>query len=248
MVPLYIHTFGMWEPDLTSYIGRSLDMGDVFIDVGANLGYFSVLAANRVGTTGRVIAIEPCEQIVRMLKQTMRLNREAANRTEMIEKAAGAARGELQMYRGPSHNLGLTSPVGDHKGVVADSVVECAPLGDLVGIETLGRARMIKVDVEGGEPDVLAGLLPEIRNCRDDVEIAVELSPAWWSDRTLTVAGVLQPWMEAGFHVYELKNNYWPWRYLWPRDVRAPQRMRRLPAQPVKRLEVILSKRDAEEL
>ena len=61
---------------------------------------------------------------------------------------------------------------------------------------------------------------------------------------------MLRPFLERGFHVYLLPNNYWTWRYLWPRDVGAPQRLRDLAIleRRVARLDIVLSRIDADAL
>src|SRR5262249_10578177 len=64
----YVYYFGMWEPNLTRWIWERLRPGDTFIDVGANIGYFSLLAAKRVGATGRVVAIEASPKIFSALQ------------------------------------------------------------------------------------------------------------------------------------------------------------------------------------
>jgi FkbM family methyltransferase len=57
---IFIH--GAYEPELSAFFHRALRPGMTFVDVGAHYGYFSLLAAHRVGETGRVLAIEPCER------------------------------------------------------------------------------------------------------------------------------------------------------------------------------------------
>ncbi len=63
--------WGVWEPDETRVILRLLRPGDTVIDVGANVGYFTLLAATQVGPTGRVFAVEPVPPTVRRLKQNV---------------------------------------------------------------------------------------------------------------------------------------------------------------------------------
>jgi len=59
---------------------------------------------------------------------------------------------------------------------------------------------------------------------------------------------VLQPFMNAGFHVYAMENSYWPWRYLWPNSAPRPRRMRGGLEERKRRIDVVLSREDAEAL
>src|SRR5262249_887460 len=71
----FIYFFGMWEPCLTCWILEQLAPGDVFIDVGANIGYYSLLASKLVGEFGLVVAIEPSPTIFNTLKNNLALNK-----------------------------------------------------------------------------------------------------------------------------------------------------------------------------
>ena len=79
---VFVH--GVYEPELSAHFYRTLQPGQTFVDVGAHYGYFSILAAHRVGASGRVLSIEPCERTswrlyhnVSALKQ-VKLHRNAA--------------------------------------------------------------------------------------------------------------------------------------------------------------------------
>jgi FkbM family methyltransferase len=248
---MYLYLFGVWEPDLASYLRSRLQPGDVFIDVGANIGYDTLLAARCVGAsnaTGRVVAIEASPAVFARLSETLRDNGSPAN-VRAINMAAARTPGTLRIYAGPQHNVGLTTTV-QRGSMPAAGEVQALPLGDLLQADEFGRARVIKIDVEGGEDAVLAGMQACVDRLPRDVEIAVELSPLWWSDRSKTASGVLRPFMERGFNVYTVPNNYWPWRYLWPNDVARPRRLRdqQLLTRPVKRIDVILSRLDVDML
>ena len=65
---------GIWEPYETSLVLGALQPGDVFVDVGANIGYFPVIAAGRVGRAGRVLAFEPDPDNYRLLSENLELN------------------------------------------------------------------------------------------------------------------------------------------------------------------------------
>jgi len=245
-IQMYLWLFDIWEPDLTSFISDRLTAGDVFVDVGANIGYFSALAARRVGPAGKVVAIEASPTVFTSLSETMRLNN-IEGTVRCINKAASRGKGRITVYAGPTHNIGLTTTVRA-RGFEEQSVVEALPLDELLTREEVRGARLIKIDVEGAEDEVLAGMQTVIAECRDDAEILLELSPLWCADQTKRPIDVLQPLFDAGFHAYEMDNNYWPWRYLWPCCVGRPRRCTRDLTKRVKRIDLVMSRRDGEQL
>jgi len=244
LIQMYLWLFGVWEPELTDFINSRLTGGEGFLDVGANIGYFSALAVRRVGTSGIVIAVEPSPSVFKLLEETIRLNARGA-RVRAINAAAGADIGSVPIYSGPSHNIGLTTTVAE-RGFELECVIPSLPLDKLLAPEEIALLRVIKVDVEGREPEVLRGMAELVRDSRVDLEVLIELSPNWWADSTLAVTDVLQPFLSAGFNIYEIRNSYWPWRYLWPRSVARPRRRRSRLPERVDRLDLILSRRDAD--
>jgi FkbM family methyltransferase len=248
LIQMYLWVFGIWEPDLTQFIESRLTEGDGFIDVGANIGYFAALAARRVGPNGRVVAIE-ARSVFALLGETLRPNPHTAN-TRRISGAAASERGTLPIYSGPDHNVGLTTTVRSFRSLEFHEIatVEALPIDGLLTNDEVRSARLVKIDVEGGEVGVLAGMKSIIRQCRDDVEILIELSPEWWPGHTRRPIDVLEPFFRAGFHAYEIDNNYWPWRYLWPQSIRRPRRCRRDLTERSACIDLALSRRDEEVL
>jgi FkbM family methyltransferase len=238
-IQTYLYLFGVWEPDITAYIGRRLAPGRTFIDVGANIGYHALLAS--VGGQSPVVAIEASPRIFRMLQDEVRVN--DAGSVRLVNAAVSDQTGSCAVYGGPLGNIGLSTTVRQ-RGFDAEAEVVAAPLGDLLEPQELRTAQLVKIDVEGGEDAVLRGMTECLKACPDDVEILVELSPQWWSDRRQTPVDVLRPLLDAGFHVYRIDNNLWPWRYLWPNDVRPPVRVAEPLTKRVKRLDLVLSRTD----
>jgi FkbM family methyltransferase len=247
LVQMYIWLFDVWEPDLTDIVRRRLGSGDGFIDVGANIGYFSCLASRIVGDHGCVIAVEASPPIFSQLEETVRLNE--CRGIRLLNKAASDAHGAQEVFAGPAHNIGLTTTIKS-RGFRKQATVEAMPLDAMVTSDELSTIALVKIDVEGGEVSVLAGMDHIVRHGPDRLEILVELSPLWWNRTSMTPREVLQPLIAAGFNVYLIENNYWPWRYLWPNCVRRPQRLRDLSVlnQRRKRFDLLLSRRDADAL
>ncbi len=246
LIQTYLYLFGIWEPDITSFISRRLAPGDTFVDVGANVGYHVLLASRVLDGRGRVTAIEASPAVFRALLSNLALNGDPSN-VRAINMAASDVPGRVKVYRGPDHNVGLTTTVRT-RGLPAEAEVEGAPLADLLERGELRTARLVKIDVEGAEDVVLRGMRSFLKACPRDVEIVLELSPLWWADQRQTVEQVLKELLDAGFHPYRISNNLFPWRYLWPNDVAPPRRMRELPRRNVKRIDMVLSREDRETL
>lgn len=191
------------------------------------------------------MAIEASPTIFEALKANLALNH--VSNCRLVNMAAAAEAGSLRVYRGPTHNTGLTTTVAS-RGFPLEATVEAAPLADMLEPREITTARLVKIDVEAAEDAVLAGLDGFLERCPRDVEIVVELSPRWWSNPRQTPKDVLRRFFDAGFFAYEIDNNLWPWRYLWPAAVGRPRRLRRSLERRPKRLDLVLSRVDREEL
>jgi FkbM family methyltransferase len=172
---------GKYEPQVTALFRKVLKEGDVCVDAGAHVGYFTLLAATIVGETGRVYAFEPDPATHRILRANVELN-EAAN-VSAFAAAAGAEDGEAVLHTVPPGNSGRAS-LRPADVVRAGRVpVPVRRLATAVPAAELPRLRLVKIDVEGAEADVLHGLEPAFEAGARPAVI-VELHPAWWDDDT----------------------------------------------------------------
>ena len=246
LIATYIWVFQEWEPDVTRFITSRLGDGDVFVDVGANIGYYSLLAAESVGDCGGVVAVEASPAMFEDLHCNT-LASDHGDRIREVNKAAAAKSGTLTVFAGPRHNAGMSTTLPT-RGLHVESTVDALPLDEILTFQEITSTRLIKIDVEGAEPDVLAGMCNLIGSMRPDAEIVVELSPRWWPDRQLRPLEVLRPFIEAGFNVYRMKNSYSAWRYLWPNQVSDAVRLRDPLTRRVSRLDLVLSRYDGDRL
>lgn len=223
IIQRYLFLYGRWEPNLTQWLRERLRPGDVFVDVGANIGYFSLLAAEIVGASGKVVAIEASPSIYKRLVDNVRRNR--SDNVRPVHVAAASQVGRLRLFRAPSYNLGASSTYAD-VGYEDEGEVEARPLHQIVTTEEIRRARVIKVDVEGAEAAVIEGLLPALSSCRADLEIVVEVGggPAGSPTANQSAAAIIPAFAQHGFHPYRIVNDYRPAAYLEqgvrPRPVR----------------------------
>ena len=174
----YIAYFGVWEPHLTALIEQTLRPGDAFVDVGANVGYFSLLASTLVGEGGSVVAIEAAPQTAALLAENVR----GRSNVRTISAAAWDANCSLDFYVG--EHVSAQAAVDrdwterwNSGSRITPVTVAAAPLSEMLTDDELKRTRMVKIDVEGAEAAVLRGLLPAIDGLRDDALIVCEVTP-----------------------------------------------------------------------
>ncbi len=246
-VSLYLYLFGIWEPDITEFIKRRLKPGNVFVDVGANIGYHSVLASKLVGEQGRVVAIEASPTTFDLLKENLSLNPHCEN-VRAVNMAAASMVTKLNVYGGSPFSLGLTSTRNQRDRRRPDAEVDAAPLDDMIHDDELGRVRLIKIDVEGAEPSVIAGMNKLIQCCPPDTEFLIEVTPRLWKDSDDRPEDVLEKFFEAGFQAYRIPNDYLPGRYLCPFRNGRPQRIDGPIKSALGELDVVLSRCNASEL
>lgn len=229
LVQSRIYYTGVWEPSLTQLIKKRVSRGDVFVDIGANVGYFTVLAAGLVGKEGKVVAIEASPTIHAKLCDNIRINR--LSNVVTYNCAVAESSGVADVYYGHETNIGHTSILETEVGV-REATVEKKPLDLILSHEDLLRAKMIKIDVEGLEGPVLQSLLAHAQDLRDDLEIVVEFSPSSLGHFGLTAESVLMQMGDAGFHASTLHNSY-EWDAWHDTSARPPQPLKRVPDSQV---------------
>ena len=164
---------GIWEPYETSLLLSMLRPGDVFVDVGANIGYFSILAASVVGEGGAVFAFEPDPDNFSLLRRNIDLNRQQASIVAVqAALAADAGTGELFLSE---DNL------GDHQIYATGDGRHSLPITLVNGCDYLGHRLshmdLLKIDTQGSEYQVMAGLLPLLVALPTPPRILIELTP-----------------------------------------------------------------------
>ena len=138
---------GRVELPVQQAVAAALFDGAVFFDVGANVGFYTLLAARAVGPTGRVVAFEPHPQNVQALERNVQLN--GLENVLIVPKAASRAAGHASL----EVRNRATARLGTQHGLEVETVA----LDDIVSAHPELRPDVVKIDVEGHELDVLAG-------------------------------------------------------------------------------------------
>ena len=161
---------GNYEPDVTAVFRRLLRPGMGVVDVGANIGYFSLLSASLVGPSGFVLAVEPNPENARMLEASRRLNR--FDHLTIAQVAAGPCIGLLVLHVAQSNGT-TSAPPTELATLLAARTVPCIAIDSLVpASQPIG---LIKVDVEGAEYNALLGCSQLL--ARERPPIISEFSP-----------------------------------------------------------------------
>ncbi|MBS4729544.1 FkbM family methyltransferase [Mycobacterium sp. SM1] len=184
---------GVWEPALSEFILRHVQEGDVCVDVGANIGYFALLCAQREGPAGKVIAIEAAPHTAQRLRANLALNG-VAGIVDVIEAACAAQQGELTFYLHP-HNDGwsqLSPPTrGRYRFMMGKTwipvTVAADTLPSIVGADAQ-RVSLIRLDIEGAEAAIASQIVAGFTHPR--LVLALEVMPP--------IDATLMPFQEQG--------------------------------------------------
>jgi len=163
-------------PELLDFAREHVKPGAVVWDVGANLGLFSLAAAVKAGANGRVLAIEPDPQMLKILRRSMREMPASAAPIQAVCAAVSDAPGVVQLSvsnRGRSSNFMAGTPGSSTSGGVRALVdVAAVTLDGLM--ETTGAPDVVKIDVETAEMLVLSGGTRLLAEARPIILVEVE--------------------------------------------------------------------------
>lgn len=239
LVQGFIYYFGIWEPNLTAFIKKRLQclQGRTFVDVGANVGYFSLLVAYQLAQV-KVVAIEAFPSIYERLVDNVKLNGLTNIRTVAV--AATENKQQVFMYHSGKNNEGATTSVRG-KFQTEPMVVEGLPLSEILTEVEIEQVRLIKIDVEGAEYSVIKGMSSLLSRFQKDIEIIVEITPESIGEKNL--AEIFDMFEMVGFYPYILTNIYDVEYYLFSQATSTITRMKEIPK---KQTDVIFSRTNAE--
>ena len=156
-IPLEIWAGRYFEKHELEFMLRILGPGMTFVDVGANVGLFSIPAAKKL-QPGRVFAFEPSGWTYQQLNQNAVLNK--LDNLHSVQSALGDYRGEAVLQINTTGKDGLNTigkPVHDDSEVVASEVIPITTLDEFLQENAITRVDAMKVDVEGAELLVFRG-------------------------------------------------------------------------------------------
>ena len=171
---------GTWERWLTEVLSRLLRPGMTFVDVGANFGYYSVLAASQVGPRGRVFSFEANDAVADLLWRSVNVNG-FEDRVTVVPRAVHETSGKISFSR--LERLLGASRVADFDAALLEQYhdeavtvqVDAVSLDDFFADDAIG-VDVVKIDAEGSEPAILRGMAGILRS-RPAVKVVFEYGP-----------------------------------------------------------------------
>jgi FkbM family methyltransferase len=188
---------GCYEPTQTNWFKTCVKNGDVFIDVGANFGYYTSLGASIVGEKGRVFAFEP-SPVANIVIENM-IADSNINNVVLIKSAVGDTNGAVDLYMPNTEYL--------HSPSIMQSDIDFTPiqisvvtLDNFEPFKGIDEIKLIKIDVEGYEPNVLDGMDNLIKEKRVK-NIFCEFN-SWWLERnSITSKQLLERFLDYRYKI-----------------------------------------------
>jgi len=155
---------GTLEPPVQEALRRLLAPGDVFYDIGANVGFFTLIGARLVGPQGRVIAFEPVPWCAHAVGRNIELNDFA--HAEIRAEAVGAADGRARLLVVGEASWSHLSSTGRHADVREEIDVRVVAIDELVAAGAIPPPGVLKIDTEGAELQAIEGMRATIERHR----------------------------------------------------------------------------------
>jgi FkbM family methyltransferase len=163
---------GVREPYLTEAIQKEIKEGDVIVDIGANIGYYTLQVARLAGDNGKVYAIEPVPENVELLKKNIELN--DYSNIEVFQLAVGDVNKTAYVYITDRRN---TAAMIETQASIDKAPVELTTLDKF--LENKPPPSLIRMDVEGYEAEIMKGMRGLLESNKP-LKLIIEIHPLYY--------------------------------------------------------------------
>jgi len=201
VIQCHIGTRGEWEGDIYQAVRPLVHDGDIVLDIGAHVGYSTVLFADWVGPAGKVYSFEPYAPHVERILSNLQMN-ELVDRVEIISAAVSDVEGSADFYTAVGLNSGVGSLLRPRRSATS-MTVSTIRLDDWIRQHAIINVALCKLDIEGAEGAALKGMSDTLE-AHVVKTFLIELHPAELLTMGQSVEGVLSYIAEAGYDI-----SYW---------------------------------------
>jgi len=195
-----IYFFGIWEPHLTEFMRKTIKSDDVVVDVGANIGYFTLLMSRLVGKGGSVVSIEAFPPTFGKLSKNVERN--DCDNVISRQVAVSDHKGEIQLFQSEhgDKDTGKITTVELSGNSVVTSVACDTLMNILATTVQIDRVSFIKIDVEGAEAPLLSEIIKNKDRFAPRFVLVSEIG-----DANMHFADTFK---KNGFQCFYLENDY----------------------------------------
>jgi len=190
-------TFEKFETEL---VKKEIAKGDIVLDIGANIGYFTLIFSQIVGKDGRVYAFEPDPNNFEILKKNIEINN--IKNVILIQKAVSNTSKPLSLYlcdyNHAQHRIYPSSRCNEKIDVESTTIDEY-----LAGTEFFNKINFVKMDVEGSEYDAIDGMKKTLQS-NLSLKMLCEFSPKQIQERGLQPQDILNQLLNHNFKIYPI--------------------------------------------
>jgi FkbM family methyltransferase len=190
----------IYEPAMLGALKEQVRPGGVFADLGANEGYFSVVAARLVGPQGRVLAVEPQRRLEPVLRRNFALN--GCHQITLVTAAISDRSGSAQLHLTPSMNNSASGLMAPTRYPLLRQPVVLATLSQVLAQAGIERCDVMKIDIEGWEYEAILGSRDVFAQGRVRT-LALELHPHLLAPRGLDAGAITRFLAACGYRTVQ---------------------------------------------
>ena len=197
---------GGYGPQETALLGAVLRPGGTFVDVGANWGYFTLLGAHRVGSSGRVIALEPDPRLFALLQGNVAEN--GLRQVAALPIAAAEREGTVTLagHDPEQGNWGLSSLLADAATAAERFAVRGRRVDEVLDEQGTAQVELLKMDIEGAELLALGGMADGLARGRYR-RVLLELHPTLHPRGAALAGDVAAAFRAAGYRGWSVDHS-----------------------------------------
>lgn len=199
----YLYLFGNYESQTIKFLKKYIHKGNYIFDVGANIGYMSLLFSKFTGPEGKIFAFEPETNNFSMLQKNILLNN--VNNIFSYKVACSENEEELKLYLSEGINKGQHTLLKVHQENEQFEIVKTIKLDDFFALNHLDRIDLIKIDVEGAELEVLKGMDSILTNYAPI--LVIEVVSSILAKRNLTAKDFCLFLKKYNYHPYKIRKS-----------------------------------------